>query len=160
MATTGIASDMNNSVFSSSAYPLGRTYSLLPSSGPDYTYRNNYAGELGGLNQDYATGGTMLAGNTMNPTTAPQQNGQSNATKTPSPSHMWIALAISFVVLAFLARKFAPDGEQFALVKPNIINGFFLTTWIVLILVLLKQGAMRTRNVPILGSFSDLILSV
>jgi hypothetical protein len=170
VAIVGLHGDVNNTVFSTNAYPFGRSYGMLPSAGSDFAYRNNYAGELGGLNQDFLTGGAMIQANTTNPTMGPNgaqgmmsMNGQYTngaGQTTPKPAHMWITLAIMFVVLAWLARRYAPDGEQFALIKPNLINGFFLTVWIVLILAILKQGAIRVRHVPFLGSAADLVLSV
>jgi hypothetical protein len=67
---------------------------------------------------------------------------------------------VIFVIFAFVARRYAPDGEQFSLIKPNLINAVFLTLWIVLILALLKQIAIRMRAIPGVKSLADLILSV
>jgi hypothetical protein len=171
MAVMGLPLDVNNTIFSSNAYPFGRSYGMLPNAGSDFSYRNNYAGEIGGLNQDYLQGAPMLVGNTTNPTMSPNgamanpgamtgqyRNGAGQ--QNPKPAHVVITVIIMLVVISFLARRYAPSGEQFALIKPNLINGVFLTLFIVAILALLKQAAIRVRHVPIIGSAADVILSV
>ena len=171
MAVVGLAGDVNNSIFTSNVYPFGRSYGMLPKSGSDFAFRNNYSGELGGLNQDFQGGSVMLAANTTNPAignSGPMagyaQNGAMSANGTnqngPQPAHWWITFAILFIVIAWAARRFAPDGEQFAIIRPNLINGVFLTLWIVLILAFLKQVAIRTKHIPLIGTLSELILSV
>jgi hypothetical protein len=90
-------------------------------------------------------------------TSSPMDTGTSDG---PKPAIWWLTFAIVFVVVAWVARKFAPDGEQFAIIKPNLINGLFLTLWIVLIIVFLKQIALRVRKVPFVGTAADLVLSV
>lgn len=169
MAVVGLHGDVNNSVFTSNAYPWGRSYGMVGTAGSDFAFRNNYAGEIGGLNQDFLAGGAMIAANTTNPAVAnsgpmqqymmngKQQNGQQ---KTPAPAHWWLTFAITLIIFAFIARRYAPDGEQFALIKPNLINAVFLTFWIVLILAFLKQVALRIQHVPVVGTAADLILSV
>jgi hypothetical protein len=84
-------------------------------------------------------------------------NGTDNGKK---PAIWWLTFAIVFVIVAWAARKFAPDGENFAIIKPNLINGIFLTLWIVLILVFLKQVAARVRPIPGVKALADLVLSV
>ncbi len=121
-------------------------------------FLNNLSGEIGGLNQDYARA-SMQATNVsqVSTQTAMNTNGSSDG---PKPAIWWLTFAIVFVVIAWVARKFAPDGEQFAIIKPNLINGLFLTLWIVLIIVFLKQIALRVRKVPFVGTAADLVLSV
>lgn len=171
MATIGLHGDVNNSVPTSSAYPWGRSYGLVGTAGSDFSYRNNYAGEIGGLNQDYLAGGAMIQANPTSPNAAmansgPMQqymmNGQTanGQKKAPAPAHWWLTFAIMLILFAFIARRYAPDGEQFAIIKPNLINGLFLTLWIVLILAFLKQIAIRIQHVPVVGTAADLILSV
>jgi hypothetical protein len=157
MATNGIPGDVNNSVFMTSAYPVGRSFGSLPAAATDFSIRNNYAGELGGLNQDYR-GAMMTSTNAaMASTQGAVMNGNGNGKK---PAIWWLTFAIIFVIVAWTARKFAPDGEQFAIIKPNLINGVFMTLWIVLILVLLKQIAIRVKPIPGIRALADLILSV
>ena len=159
--TPGLAGDVNNSVFLQGAYPAGRTFGMVGPSATDFSMRNNYAGELGGLNQDYArsammarpSGGAMVAPASA----AAARNGDSSVGKQPA---MWfLGLAITFIIVAWAARKFAPDGESFAIVKPNLINGVFLTLWIVLILVFLKQIAIRVENIPLVKHLAKLVLA-
>lgn len=159
MATIGLPGDVNNSIPLTNSYPVGRSFGMLPQSGVDFSRRNNYAGEIGGLNQDYrgammqATNASMASTQTGTPMSGATDNGK-------KPAAWFITFAIIFVIVAFAARKLAPDGEQFAIVKPNLINGVFLTLWIVLILVLLKQIAIRVKPIPGVSALADLILSV
>lgn len=158
MATLGLAGDINNSVFMSNAYPVGRTYGIVGPNATDFSRRNNLSGEIGGLNQDYrgarkVTNATMV--NTESKTPA-----MSNGDTGKKPAIWWLTFAIVFVIVAWTARKFAPDGEQFAIIKPNLINGLFVTLWIVLIIVFLKQIALRAKSIPLVSSLADLILSV
>lgn len=156
MATIGIPGDVNNSIPLTNSYPVGRAYGMAGISGSSLGIRNNLAGEIGALNMDYqgttATNASMVT--TQNKT---MQNGNGNGKK---PAVWWLTFAIIFVVVAWAARKFAPDGESFAIVKPNLINGVFLTLWIVLILVFLKQIALRLKPIPGVSALADLILSV
>jgi hypothetical protein len=157
MATIGIPGDVNNSVFMTGAYPVGRAFGSVPAAATDFSVRNNYAGELGGLNQDYR--GAMIQ--STNAAMASTQNsamaGNDNGKK---PALWWITFAVVFIIVAWVARKFAPDGEQFAIIKPNLINGVFMTLWIVLIIVFLKQVALRVKPIPGVRALADLILSV
>lgn len=156
MATLGLAGDINNSVFMTNAYPVGRTYGIVGPSPLGFKTRNNLSGEVGGLNQDFrkampATNASMV--NTQSPVQMSSDTGK-------KPAIWWLTFAIVFVVVAWVARKFAPDGEQFAIIKPNLINGLFVTLWIVLIIVFLKQIALRAKSIPLVSSLADLILSV
>jgi hypothetical protein len=158
MATIGIPGDVNNSIFQTGAYPVGRAYGMVPAGATSFDVRNNYAGEIGGLNQDY---GRMIQTNASMATTQrtmPAQ--QDTASNGKQPAVWWLTFAIVFVVVAWAARKFAPDGESFAIIKPNLINGVFMTLWIVLILVFLKQVAIRVKSIPGISALADLILSV
>jgi hypothetical protein len=161
MATSGLAGDVNNTIMITNAYPVGRTFGMIGQSPLAFSQRNNLAGEIGGLNQDYArasmqqTNASMVS--TQSAVTPGNGNGNGNG---PKPAIWWLTFAIVFVIIAWTARKFAPDGEQFAIIKPNLINGLFLTLWIVLIIVFLKQIALRVRKVPFVGTAADLVLSV
>jgi hypothetical protein len=161
MATIGLAGDVNNSVFLEGAYPVGRSYGMVGAAATDFSMRNNYAGEIGGLNADYrgfSGSNASLASTRGNPAmTQGNGNGSSNGKK---PAAWWITFAIILIIVSYVARKYAPDGEQFALVKPNLINGIFLTLWIVLILAFLKQVAIRIKPIPGVSALADLILSV
>lgn len=156
MATIGLQGDVNNSIFLTGAYPLGRAYGMVPPSGTSFDMRNNYPGEIGGLNQDYRG---MISTNAAMATTerAMSRNGNGNGKK---PAIWWLTFAIVFIVVAWAARKFAPDGESFAIIKPNLINGVFMTLWIVLILVFLKQIAIRVKNIPGVSALADMVLSI
>ena len=157
MATIGIPGDVNNSIPMTNSYPVGRTFGMVGNSGVDFSMRNNYAGEIGGLNQDYMG---MIATNASEVQTngaRPMMNGNGNGKK---PAMWFLTFAIVFVLVAWAARKFAPDGEQFAIVKPNLINGIFLTLWTILIIVFLKQVAIRLKPIPGVRALADLILSV
>jgi hypothetical protein len=157
--TLGLNGDVNNSVFMGNAYPLGRNFGYVPPGATDFSMRNNMVGELGGLNQDFrgGMGTTTAVAETAQGKAMMNGNGNSNG---PKPAIWWLTFAIVFVIVAYVARKFAPDGEQFAIIKPNLINGLFLTLWIVLIIVFLKQIALRVRKVPFVGTAADLVLSV
>jgi hypothetical protein len=157
MATIGLPGDVNNSVPMGNAYPVGRAFGYVPAAATSFDTRNNYAGEIGGLNQDYQG---MVATNVTQASTrssTPMMTGDDNGKK---PAIWWLTFAIVFVIVAWAARKFAPDGENFAIIKPNLINGIFLTLWIVLILVFLKQVAARVRPIPGVKALADLVLSV
>lgn len=154
MATSGLAGDVNNSIFMEGAYPVGRAYGMVPRGGTDFTMRNNFAGEIGGLNQDYRG---IVTSNVAQASTQ-RRNGAGNGNGR-QPAAWWLTFAIVFIVVAWAARRFAPEGETFALVKPNLINGVFLTLWIVLILVFLKQIALRVKGIPGIRALADMILS-
>lgn len=156
MATWGIPGDVNNSMSLEGTYPVGRSFGIVGLSGTDFTMRNNFSGEIGGLNQDYGAG--FVGTNASMASTEPRmRNGNGNGKK---PAVWWITFAIILVIVSWAARRFAPEGESFALIKPNIINGVFLTLWIVLILVFLKQVALRVKKFPGVSALADLILSV
>lgn len=161
MATVGIPGDVNNSIFMEGAYPLGRSFGSVPESGVQQGLRNNYPGEIGGLNQDYMG---AMAMQTTQTTMADRRTDvgpmHGNAETGKQPAFWWLTFAIIFVVIAWLAHRFAPDGEQFAIIKPNLINGLFLTLWIVLILAFLKQVAIRVQKIPVISALAHLILSV
>lgn len=159
MATVGLAGDVNNSVFLEGAYPVGRSFGMVPNSGSSFPFMNNYVGELGGLNQDYRGAMNMQTNATMASTQTKMMNGN-GAANGKKPAVWWLTFAIIFVVVAWAARRFAPDGESFAIIKPNLINGVFMTLWIVLILVFLKQVALRLKPIPGVSALADLILSV
>ena len=155
MATIGIPGDVNNSIPMTNSYPVGRTFGMVGQAATDFSRRNNYAGEIGGLNQDYYG---MIATNASEVQTnggRPMMN--DNGKK---PALWFLSFAVIFVLVAWAARKFAPDGEQFAIVKPNLINGIFLTLWTILIIVFLKQVAIRLKPIPGVRALADLILSV
>lgn len=155
MATIGIPNDVNNSIPLTNSYPVGRAYGMAGISGSSLGSRNNLAGEIGALNMDYRG---YASTNAAQATTQnrPMMNGDTGK----KPAVWWLTFAIVFVIVAWAARKFAPDGESFAIVKPNLINGVFLTLWIVLILVFLKQVALRLKPFPGVSALADLILSV
>src|SRR5262245_48971503 len=159
MATIGFPGDVNNSIPMTNSYPVGRAFGILPPAATDFSIRNNYAGEIGGLNQDYR-GAMMMATNASMASTQNQQMTAASTDNGKKPAAWFITFAIIFVIVAWAARKFAPDGESFAIVKPNLINGVFLTLWIVLILVFLKQIALRVKPIPGVSALADLILSV
>ena len=161
MATVGLAGDVNNSVFLRGAYPGGRNYGSLPAAATDFSMRNNYAGEIGGLNQDYARSMMMRpAGAPMGaPAAAPAArngNGNGNGKWT---AYAWLIFAIVFIAIAWTARRFAPDGEQFAIIKPNLINWVFITLTVVLTQVFLKQIALRVQNIPVVAPAAKLVLA-
>lgn len=156
MATIGFQGDVNNSIFLEGAYPVGRSFGMVPPAATSFDMRNNYAGELGGLNQDYR--GAVQTNASM-ATTQTKMNGNGNGNG-KKPAMWFLTFAIIFVLVAWAARKFAPDGESFAIIKPNLINGVFVTLWIVLILVFLKQVAIRVKGIPGISALADMILSV
>jgi hypothetical protein len=164
MATIGLPGDVNNSVFMTGAYPVGRAFGMVGASATDFTQRSNLAGEIGGLNQDYVGGLNMqyaqMAGTNVSMASTRDAAPMMSQDTGKKPAIWWLTFAIVFVVVAWAARKFAPDGEQFAIIKPNLINGLFLTLWIVLILVFLKQVAIRAKVIPGIRALADLVLSV
>jgi len=160
MATIGFPGDVNNSIPMTNSYPVGRAFGSLPAAATDFSIRNNYAGEIGGLNQDYRGAMMMQATNASMATTQNQPMMTGGMDEGKKPAAWFITFAIIFIIVAWAARKFAPDGEQFAIVKPNLINGVFVTLWIVLILVFLKQVAIRIKDVPGISALAKMILSV
>lgn len=158
MATIGFPGDVNNSIPMTNSYPVGRAFGSLPSAATDFSVRNNYAGEIAGLNQDYR--GMMMATNASMVSTRTNSAMASGTDEGKKPAAWFITFAIIFIIVAWAARKFAPDGEQFAIVKPNLINGVFVTLWIVLILVFLKQVALRVKDFPGISALAKMILSV
>lgn len=167
MATVGLRGDVNNSIMMQSAYPVGRTFGEVGASATDFSMRNNLSGEIGGLNQDYARAQVVrpAAGATNGmaaPAAAPMRNGngRGNGNSTGrQPAMWWLTFAIVFLIVAWAARKFAPDGESFAIIRPNLINGVFLTLWIVLIMVFLKQVAIRVKPIPGISALADMVLA-
>lgn len=160
MATTGLAGDVNNSVFLRGAYPGGRNYGSLPAAATDFSMRNNYSGEIGGLNQDYARAMTMRpAGAPMGAPAAAPAARNGNGKNGKLPAFAWLTFAIIFIIVAWSARKFAPDGEQFAIIKPNLINWVFVTLTVLLTTVFLKQVALRVKRFPFFEPAADLVLS-
>lgn len=161
--TLGLNGDVNNSIFFGNAYPVGRTFGSVPRAATDFSVRNNMVGELGGLNQDFRgfvpTNASMA--DTMRTGGASKMiaNGNGNGNG-PKPAIWWLVFAVVFIIVAYVARKFAPDGEQFAIIKPNLINWVFVTLTVILTIVFLKQIALRTRKVPVFGTLSELVLSV
>lgn len=161
MATIGIPNDVNNSIFLEGAYPVGRAFGWLPPDATSFDMRNNFAGEIGGLNQDYR--GFVGTNASMASTEAAAGNGNGNGNGNGTgkqPAMWWLTFAVVFIVVAWAARRFAPDGESFAIIKPNLINGVFATLWIVLILVFLKQVALRVKGIPGVSALAKMVLSV
>src|SRR6266498_2142273 len=156
MATIGIPGDVNNSIFQTNTYPVGRTFGYVPPAATSFDMRNNYVGELGGLNQDYrgAVNSNVRGASTRG--SAPMMRGNNSGAK---PAMWWITFAIVFIIVAWTARRFAPDGEQFAIIKPNLINWIFITLTVVLTSVFLKQIAIRVKRIPFLEPAADLVLS-
>lgn len=166
MATVGLRGDVNNSIHMNSAYPVGRTFGEVGPNATDFSMRNNLSGEIGGLNQDYARAQMMRpASGATNGMAAPaaapmRSNGRANGNGNgKQPAVWWLTFAIVFIVVAWAARRFAPDGESFAIIKPNLINGVFLTLWIVLIMVFLKQIAIRVKPIPGISALADMVLA-
>lgn len=153
MATSGIPGDVNNSLFQTNAYPVGRAYGFIPREATSFDVRNNYVGELGALNQDYRGATSTNAAMASTRGAVPMGNGGGK------PAFAWIAFAVTFILIAWAARRFAPDGEQFAIIKPNLINWLFITLTVILTSVFLKQIALRVKKIPLLSSSADLILS-
>lgn len=162
MATMGIPGDVNNSIFISNAYPFGRTFGLVDPAGSDFDYSNNYSGELGSLNQDYAmappVNPNMQSGTQAGSRMRAGQTTQSGPATTKMPAIWFLGIVLALVVMMWLARRYAPDGEQYAQLRPSLINLTFLTGFIVVISVVLKQIALRMQGGP-LHSLSDVILA-
>lgn len=163
MATTGIYGDVNNSIFQTQGYPVGRAFGYVPAAATSFDMRNNYVGELGGLNQDYngmrATNASMASTRTT-PMRAAMPTGAVNGNGGKKPALWWVTFAVIFIIIAWTARKFAPDGEQFAIIKPNLINWLFITLTVILTIVFFKQIALRIKGLPLFSSLADMILSV
>jgi len=82
-----------------------------------------------------------------------------NGNGSKRPAFAWLAFAIVFIVVAWAARRYSPEGEQFAIIKPNLINWVFVTLTVILTSVFLKQIAMRVEKVPFLEPAAKLVLS-
>lgn len=155
MATVGIPGDVNNSVFQTNVYPVGRNFGYVPAAATSFDMRNNMVGELGGLNQDYRGIASSSASAMATRNGATMRNGNGK-----KPALWWVTFAVIFIIIAWAARRFAPDGEQFAIIKPNLINWLFITLTVILTIVFFKQIALRIKGVPGVSALADLILSV
>lgn len=126
--------DVNNSIALGSAYPGGRASGYAPPSANRYRNRNNFAGELGGVNADAAA--------QMMPQMTASATDPGNPTGTPSgvmgqPAKWWIGFLIVFALFIWASRRFN-GGDKFTNIKMSVYNGIFLTIFIVLILNFLK----------------------
>lgn len=144
--------DVNNSIVTASAYPGGRASGYAPPSANRYRSRNNFAGELGGVNADASAQMAMMPEMTSSAITP------NNSTATNGifgqPARWWIGFLIVFSLFVWASRRFN-GGEKFTNIRMSVYNGVFLTIFIVLILNLLKVFAARF---PIPG-LSALILA-
>jgi len=148
--------DVNNSINLSSAYPGGRSSGYAPPSANRYRTRNNFAGELGGVNADAAAQMMpQMTSSAMSPNGAPM-NGARNGSNglLGQPARWWIGFLVVFALFIWASRRFN-GGEKFTNIKMSVYNGIFLTVFIVLILNLLKVFAAKF---PIPG-LSPLILA-
>ncbi len=153
MATKGFRGDVDNTIPFTNAYPIGRSYGSVPAAASDFSFRNNYSGEIGGLNQDFSSMQTpfsQASAAAMPPTQAEKTTGVLG-----KPANYWLTFFLIFVAFYFVAKRYAPEGENYANIKLSVINGVFLTLYIVLILTLLKTIFAKIR-VP---GLSDLILA-
>lgn len=170
----GYPGDVNNTIPESNVYPGGRATAYVPLSASSYSYRNNSAGELNALNQDFGMGyggysavgaqgspapslsdmgSGAMDGGAASPVgravVAASQNGASTA-----PATSWLMFFAIFVIFIWVARRY-DSGQNFGNIRMSIYNGVFLTFWIVLILNFLKVLAAKVR-VP---GVSELILA-
>src|SRR5262249_47447546 len=148
----------NNSIFQTNTYPVGRAFGYVPPAATSFDVRNNYVGELGGLNQDYR-GSMVTSTNAAQASTrgGPMMAGSDEGTK---PAICCITFAFIFILVAWPAHKFAPDGKHFAIIKPNLINWLFTTLTVILTILFFKQIALLFTNVPAVSALAKLILSV
>lgn len=147
--------DVNNSISLSSAYPGGRSSGYAPPSANRYRTRNNFPGELGGVNADGAAQRAMLPQMTSS-AIAPNNDSTmtTNGAIFGQPARWWIGFLVVFALFIWASRRFN-GGEKFSNIRLSVYNGIFLTIFIVLILNLLKVFAARF---PIPG-FSALVLA-
>jgi len=145
--------DVNNSIPLGSAYPGGRSSGYAPPSANRYRTRNNFAGELGGLNADSAA---QMQPQMSASSIAPNAQGTMSTSGRifGQPAKWWIGFVIIFALFIWASRRFN-GGEKFTNIRMSVYNGIFLTIFIVLILNLLKVFASRF---PIPG-LSALILA-
>jgi hypothetical protein len=152
MAGYGYAGDVNNSISAASAYPGGRTFGMVPPAANRYRFRTNTAGELGAVNQGDITMATSNVAAAAGP----------DADNSPMsrPLQWWLVLAVIFVVIVWLMKRFAPsEQKEFGNINPGLYNGVFLTLYIVLILNVLKVLAVKMKGIPGLNALADLILA-
>jgi hypothetical protein len=149
MANYGYAGDINNSIGVRSAYPGGRTFAQVPPAANRFRTRTNSPGELGAMTSRQAT----MAAPAGSVEVMPQMNGGIMG----KPSAWWITFLIIFVLFIWVARKYAPDGndKKYGNILPSFYNGVFLTLYIVLILNVLKVFATKFK----IPGLSDLILA-
>ena len=145
--------DVNNSINLASAYPGGRASGYAPPSANRYRMRNNFAGELGGVNADAAA---QMMPQMTSSAVAPNTSGamSTNGGVFGQPAKWWIGFVVIFGLFIFASRRFN-GGEKFTNIRMSVYNGIFLTIFIVLILNLLKVFAAKF---PIPG-LSALILA-
>lgn len=155
-------------------YPGGRATAYVPPSASSMGYRNNSAGELNALNQDFdmGYGSAYPVGAQGSPAPSLNDMGQgamnggssspigaevmkaSQGSVGTAPATSWVLFFGIFVAFVWLARKY-DSGQNFGNIRLSIYNGIFLTFWIVLILNFLKVLAAKVR-VP---GVSELILA-
>lgn len=158
MAILGFAGDVSNSIPLNAPFPQGRTYGYVPPAATSFAARNNVSGEISGLNMPYQAVGAAVGGGVAAPATQTASSAPNGAIG-KKPAMWWLVFAVILLVISWAARRYAPEGEQFALIKPNLINWLFVTLAVVLTLTLLKQIAVRVRRIPGLTELSDIILS-
>lgn len=143
---TGSRLDVNNSIPFGSAYPGGRSSGYAPPSANRYRTRNNFAGELGGVNADAAMQQAIrpqMTSSAMSPNNPSGMSTNSGAMYLGEPAKWWIAFLLVFAAFIWLARRFNGGGDKFTNIKMSVYNGIFLTIFIVLILNLLKVFVAR-----------------
>ncbi|MCI0615587.1 hypothetical protein L0244_21570 [bacterium] len=137
--------DVNNSIVYSSAYPGGRASGYAPPSANRYRARNNFAGELGGVNADAAAQMAMqpeMTSSAIAPGTPGNRMAMNGNGIFGQPARWWIGFVIVFALFVWASRRFN-GGEKFTNIRMSVYNGIFLTIFVVLILNLLKVFAAR-----------------
>lgn len=175
MPLYGYPGDVNNTIPMSNMYPGGRATSYVPPTASSLGYRNNSAGELNALNQDFGMdyyggypvgaqgspapslndmGQGSMNGGASSPIGREVMNASTNGSIGTAPATSWLLFFVIFVAFVWLARKY-DSGQNFGNIRLSLYNGLFLTFWIVLILNFLKVIAAKVR-VP---GVSELILA-
>lgn len=156
MTNYGYQNDVNNRIGLNSAYPGGRTFGSTPPSANRFRTRNNSAGELSAVNQ----GDRMMQRGRPAMDNAPAATPDADNSPMSRPIYWWFTLAIIFVVIVWLMKRFAPSEQrEFGNINPGLYNGVFLTLYIVLILNVLKVFAMKVKDITGLSALADLILA-
>jgi hypothetical protein len=117
--------------------------------------RNVYPGASGGTLATLGDAGSpdaAVAGN-------PANTGVATPARGGNPLTWWLGMAVLVALIMFTARR-TGDAGDFSNIRASTYNIALITFISVLGVTVLKVLAARTRNVPGLRGFSDIVIAV